>query len=139
MEVRVPLIFHPVYQPLVWGGRRMEKWGRTLPPGPIGEAWELADHERGMSVVAEGPLADRRLRDLVADAGTALVGGGFSGGEFPLMVKLIDATLRLSVQVHPDAALARKFGVGGHGKTECWVFLDDGGEICQGTKPGIGR
>jgi mannose-6-phosphate isomerase len=139
MEVRVPLIFHPVYQPLVWGGRRMEKWGRTLPPGPIGEAWELADHERGMSVVAEGPLLGRRLRDLVADAGTALVGGGFPGGEFPLMVKLIDATLRLSVQVHPDAALARKFGVGGHGKTECWVFLDDGGEICQGTKPGIGR
>jgi mannose-6-phosphate isomerase len=139
MEVRVPLIFHPVYQPLVWGGRRLEKWGRTMPPGPIGEAWELADHERGMSVVAEGPLAGRRLRDLVADAGTALVGTGFAGGEFPLMVKLIDATLRLSVQVHPDAALARKFGVGGHGKTECWVFLDDGGEICQGTKPGIGR
>jgi mannose-6-phosphate isomerase len=117
----------------------MEKWGRILPPGPIGEAWELADHERGMSVVAEGPLAGRRLRDLVADAGTALVGNGFSGGEFPLMVKLIDATLRLSVQVHPDAALARQYGVGGHGKTECWVFLDDGGEICQGTKPGIGR
>jgi mannose-6-phosphate isomerase len=110
-----------------------------LPPGPIGEAWELADHERGMSVVADGPLAGKRLRDVVTAAGAALVGDGFVGGEFPLMVKLIDATLRLSVQVHPDAALARKLGVGQHGKTECWFFLDDGGEICQGTQVGIGR
>jgi mannose-6-phosphate isomerase len=55
MEVRAPLIFRPVYQPLVWGGRRMEMWGRILPAGPIGEAWELADHPRGMSVVGEGP------------------------------------------------------------------------------------
>ncbi len=139
MEVRVPLMFRPVYQPLVWGGRRLERWGRAMPPGPIGEAWELADHERGMSIVAEGPLAGRRLRDIVTAAGAELVGAGFAGGEFPLMVKLIDATLRLSVQVHPDAALARKLGVGQHGKTECWVFLGDGGEICQGTKPGVGR
>ena len=117
----------------------MEKWGRVLPVGPIGEAWELADHERGMSVVVEGPLAGMRLRDVVAGAGDGLVGEGFGGGEFPLMIKLIDATLRLSVQVHPDAALARKLGVGQHGKTECWVFLDDGGEIYQGTKPGIDR
>lgn len=117
----------------------MEKWGRTLPPGPIGEAWELADHDRGMSVVAEGPLAGYRLHDMVTEAGANLVGKGFVGGEFPLMVKLIDATLRLSVQVHPDGALARKLGVGQHGKTECWVFLEDGGEICQGLKSGIGR
>jgi mannose-6-phosphate isomerase len=117
----------------------MEQWGRILPDGPIGEAWELADHERGMSVVAEGPFAGKRLRDLVYASGTALVGRGFPGGEFPLMVKLIDATLRLSVQVHPDAELACKLGVGQHGKTECWFFLADGGEICQGLKPGVGR
>lgn len=139
MDVRVPLIFQPVYQPLVWGGRRLERWGRTMPAGPIGEAWELADHERGMSIVAQGPLAGRSLRDLVGAAGAALVGHSFPGGEFPLMVKLIDATLRLSVQVHPDANLARKLGVGRHGKTECWFFLDDGGEICQGTRPGVDR
>lgn len=139
MEVRAPLIFHPVYQPLVWGGRRMESWGRTLPGGPIGEAWELADHTRGMSVVAEGALAGVSLHDLVERAGQALVGQAFRGGEFPLMVKLIDARSRLSVQVHPDDAIARELGVGQHGKTECWVILADDGEICQGTRPGIGR
>ena len=117
----------------------MEMWGRTLPTGPIGEAWDLSDHPRGMSVVAEGRFAGLTLHELVDRAGTSLIGAGFSGGEFPLMVKLIDARLRLSVQVHPDASLARRLGVGQHGKTECWVFLADGGEICQGTRPGIGR
>jgi mannose-6-phosphate isomerase len=139
MDVRAPLIFHPVYQSLVWGGRRMESWGRTLPAGRIGEAWELADHARGMSVVASGALAGTSLHDLVERAGQALVGRAFRGGEFPLMVKLIDASERLSVQVHPDDRIARELGVGQHGKTECWVFLADGGEICQGTRPGVTR
>ena len=117
----------------------MEMWGRTLPEGPIGEAWELADHPRGMSVVGDGRFAGLTLRELVDRAGASLVGAGFRGGEFPLMVKLIDARLRLSVQVHPDEAVARALGVGQHGKTECWVFLADGGEIYQGTRPGIER
>jgi mannose-6-phosphate isomerase len=117
----------------------MESWGRVLPAGPIGEAWELADHPRGMSVVAGGPLQGVSLHELVGRDGRTLVGQAFSGGEFPLMVKLIDARLSLSVQVHPDDAIARHLRVGQHGKTECWVFLDDGGEICQGTRPGVGR
>jgi mannose-6-phosphate isomerase len=117
----------------------MAAWGRVLPDGPIGEAWELADHPRGMSVVAGGPFAGRTLRELVLGGGAALVGDGFSGGEFPLMVKLIDARQRLSVQVHPNAEIARKLGVGQHGKTECWVFLEDGGEIFHGTSPGVDR
>jgi len=139
MEVRAPLIFRPVYQPLVWGGRRLQAWGRSLPEGPIGEAWELSDHPRGMSVVAEGGLAGTSLCRLVEQAGPALVGRGFGGGEFPLMIKLIDASQRLSVQVHPDDANARALGVGEHGKSECWFILADGGEICQGTRPGVSR
>jgi mannose-6-phosphate isomerase len=117
----------------------METWGRTLPEGPIGEAWELADHPRGMSVVGEGGLAGLALRELVERSSSELVGAGFRGNEFPLMVKLIDARHRLSVQVHPNAAVARALGVGQHGKTECWVFLADGGEIYQGTRPGVER
>jgi mannose-6-phosphate isomerase len=117
----------------------MAAWGRALPDGPIGEAWELADHSRGMSVVAAGPFAGRTLRELVLGAGPELVGADFAGGEFPLMVKLIDARHRLSVQVHPNAEIARKLGVGRHGKTECWVFLEDGGEIFHGTCPGVDR
>ena len=75
----------------------MEGWGRILPDGPIGEAWEVADHPRGMSLVAEGDLAGASLHDLVEQAGSSLVGPTFCGSEFPLMIKLIDARLRLSV------------------------------------------
>jgi mannose-6-phosphate isomerase len=137
--LRAPLHFVPVYKQLVWGGRRMQAWRSDLPDGPIGESWDLSDHPDGMSLVGEGPLAGRTLSELTRWLGPALVGGGFSGQTFPLMVKLIDAQQRLSVQVHPDDALARQMGVGDNGKTECWRVLADGGVIYQGTRPGVDR
>ena len=105
----------------------------------MGESWDLADHADGMSVVAEGPLAGRTLAQLLAEDPAGLVGAGFAGRTFPLMVKLIDASQRLSVQVHPDDALARALGVGDNGKTECWRVVADGGVIFQGTRPGVDR
>jgi len=110
-----------------------------MPEGPIGESWDLADHERGMSAVASGPLEGRTLRQLTEELGPALVGEGFAGGVFPLMIKLIDSKARLSVQVHPDDDLARKLGVGNNGKTECWFMLGDKGELFHGVKQGIDR
>jgi mannose-6-phosphate isomerase len=140
---RAPLRFEPVYKTLVWGGRRMERFRSTgpvaLPDGPIGESWDLADHAEGMSVVAAGALKGATLATLMKQAGAALVGTGFAGAAFPLMVKLIDATERLSLQVHPDDAGARRLGVGHNGKSECWRVLADGGVIFQGTRPGIDR
>jgi mannose-6-phosphate isomerase len=137
--LRAPLHFAPVYKQLVWGGRRMQAWRSDLPEGPIGESWDLSDHPDGMSLVSDGPLAGSTLSELTRRLGPALVGGGFSGQTFPLMVKLIDAQQRLSVQVHPDDALARQMGVGDNGKTECWRVLADGGVIYQGTRPGVDR
>jgi len=110
-----------------------------LPAGPIGESWDLADHGRGMSVVSQGPLAGRTLHELVSQSGADLVGAEFRGDTFPLMVKLIDAADRLSVQVHPDAATSIGLGVGTHSKTECWVMLADGGYLFQGMAPGTTR
>jgi mannose-6-phosphate isomerase len=133
-----PLRFRPVYQGVVWGGRRMERHRSDLPPGPVGESWDLADHPRGMSVVADGPHAGMTLRALTAEHGTALVGAGFTGGDFPLLVKLIDANDRLSVQVHPDDRLAVELGVGARGKTECWLLVSEG-ELYSGTVPGTDR
>lgn len=134
-----PLRFVPRYQVLVWGGRRLREVREDVPDGPVGESWELADHERGMSVVAEGPLAGTDLGTLTRSYPEALVGAGFTGRTFPLMVKLIDAADRLSVQVHPDDALAQAMGVGSNGKTECWYLLADGGCLYQGTRPDVDR
>lgn len=135
----VPLRFSPKYQVLVWGGRRMADHRDDLPEGPVGESWDLADQERGMSVVKDGPWRGTSLRTLTTEHGRALVGDDFKGGPFPLLVKLIDAADRLSVQVHPDDALAQKMGLGQNGKTECWLLVGDGGELFQGTRPGIDR
>lgn len=132
----LPLTFKPVYHTLVWGGRAMAQWRADLPTGPIGESWDLADHARGMSVVAEGALTGTTLQELTRQHGTALIGDSWDGGEFPLLIKLIDANDRLSVQVHPDDALARQLGLGQRGKTECWLMLNDGGELFVGTQPG---
>lgn len=138
-DLALPLTFRPTYQTLVWGGRRMARWRKDLPEGPIGESWDLADHERGMSVVDQGPCAGRTLRDLTRTYGKALVGGSYAGGDFPLLVKMIDANDRLSVQVHPDDQLAQELKVGPRGKTECWMLVADGGELYVGTRPGCDR
>jgi mannose-6-phosphate isomerase len=135
----LPLTFTPVYHQLVWGGRRMAQWRPDLPAGAIGESWDLADHPRGMSVVSAGPLVGRSLRQLCTEFGKRLVGETYDGGDFPLLVKLIDANDRLSVQVHPDDELAVSLGVGKRGKTECWLMVADGGELYVGTRPGCTR
>ena len=124
----------------MWGGEKIRGLrGEEVPTGPIGESWDIADQDRGMSVVAEGALQGKTLRELVEIAGTELVGTSHDGGDFPLLIKLIDANDRLSVQVHPDDALAQKLGVGQRGKTECWYMIGDGGELYQGTAPGVDR
>jgi len=133
----LPLVFKPAYMELVWGGRRMAEWRDDLPAGPIGESWDLSDHQRASTVVAEGSLAGRGLTELTRAHGRELVGAAWDGGEFPLLVKLIDANDRLSVQVHPDDALAKSLKVGPRGKTECWLVIADGGELYVGLKPGV--
>jgi mannose-6-phosphate isomerase len=138
-DLAIPLTFTPIYQTVVWGGRRIAAWRDDMPAGPIGESWDLADHPRGMSVVAAGAFKGRTLGELTQEFGKSLVGSTFKGGDFPLMVKLIDANDRLSVQVHPDDRLARELKVGERGKTECWLLCADGGELFVGTVPGTTR
>lgn len=135
--IGAPLSFVPVYQTVVWGGDALARLREGVPGGPVGEAWDVADHPRGQSVVAEGPLQGASLGELTARHGHDLVGPGFRGGPFPLMVKVIDARQRLSVQVHPDDALAREMALKDGGKDECWWVLNAGGELYVGTRPGV--
>jgi len=117
-----PLHFRPVYRDYLWGGRRLaEVFHRQLPPGGIAESWEISDRPEGMSVVDRGPWAGRSLHDLVEELGPALIGSVAPPGRFPLLIKVIDAAARTSVQVHPDEAAAAKLG--GEPKTEMWYAL----------------
>jgi mannose-6-phosphate isomerase class I len=139
-----PLIFKPLYLPKVWGGRQLSQWGKQLPAGAaIGESWELYDRPDKSAVVAEGPWAGRSLAELCAEFGPRLLGPNLwkmQPERFPLLVKLIDASQDLSVQVHPDNDQAALM-VGPHepGKSEMWVVLhaEPGAKMSVGLKPGV--
>lgn len=137
-----PLRFHPIYKEKIWGGRRLEDvLGRDLPSGRIGESWDVAAHDNGISVVQEGPLAGKTLSQLVSEYGEDLLGSAVSStqGRFPLLLKLIDANQDLSVQVHPDDAYVRQHTDEAWGKTEMWYIIhsEPGAWIVWGLRPGV--
>jgi len=137
-----PLKFAPIYKPKIWGGRNLERlFARHLPEGEqIGESWELADLSEGVSVVAEGPAAGASLTEITSRWGDKLLGPAkpMPDGRFPLLVKLLDANDRLSLQVHPDAEAVRRIGPPAALKTECWYIVESrGGAIFKGIEPGI--
>ncbi|HTU24758.1 MAG TPA: type I phosphomannose isomerase catalytic subunit [Pirellulales bacterium] len=135
-----PLVFTPYARPQIWGERRLERHlGKTLPPGAFGEAWELSAHPHHVSRVAEGPLAGTPLDELWRNRGRELVGShGALPAVFPLLIKYLDCHQQLSVQVHPNDALAASLRPGELGKTEAWVVLSAEPEarIYAGLKPG---
>ena len=135
-----PLKLKPSLHVKVWGGRRLAaKMGKSLPTdAPYGEAWEMHDS----SIVVNGALQGMTLGDLLADYGSALIGGaGDPSDGFPLLAKIIDAQDWLSVQVHPDDIQARQLEGEPRGKTEAWVVLaaDEGAQLIIGLRPGASR
>ncbi len=120
-----PLTFQPIFKDRVWGGRRLEQlYGKALPPGvPIGESWEITDRPEGVSVITNGPLAGRDLRWLMENHASELLGDSRPcAGRFPLLVKILDAQEKLSLQVHPPAHKAAELR--GEPKTEMWYVAD---------------
>ncbi len=137
-----PLIFEPIYKPKIWGGRRIfTHFGREAPSDePIGESWELADLEEDQSRVAIGPARGRTITQLLADWGNDLIGRvGLFEGRFPLLIKFLDARESLSVQVHPNEAVAKRLGGNVRVKHESWYILDaaPAGVIWHGLEPGV--
>jgi mannose-6-phosphate isomerase len=135
-----PLRFEPIYQYRLWGGRRLANLLSTPLPGdePIGEAWLLSDRNDHLSQVAEGPLKDLTIGALMARWPEQLLGalaGRFA--RFPLLLKFLDVSKTLSVQVHPTDADTDLLPSGETGKTEAWVVLETGAEshIFAGLKP----
>ena len=140
-----PLIFEPIFKRKIWGGHRIQAlFGqKQLPPDiPIGESWEVCDLETDQSVVAAGPAKGKTLGQLVREWGTDLIGRApLYDGHFPLFIKFLDAVENLSVQVHPDEAMARKLGGNVRAKHEAWYVLQADGDaaIYRGVKDGVTR
>lgn len=121
------LKFEPILKQTLWGGDRIVPYkGLAAGPAHVGESWELSGVRGNESVVANGPWAGTTLPALIAREKGALVGDSVYarfGEEFPLLIKFIDAREDLSIQVHPDDALARRRH-GSQGKTEMWYVVD---------------
>jgi mannose-6-phosphate isomerase len=139
-----PIVFEPIPMERVWGGRRFESLlGKAIPNGVlIGELWEIVDREDAQSIVHSGPFRGTTLHELWANQRAEIFGEAYAGhpsARFPLLIKLLDARERLSVQVHPPLHLAETLG--GEPKTEVWYFLDalPGARIYAGLKKGVTR
>jgi len=147
-----PFLLEPIYKEKVWGGRSLERFGRSLPGGPetrIGESWELADldatspsgggGEPAHSQICNGPLAKRALGEVVRDFGSLVTGRLDHGpqGGFPLLLKYLDARENLSIQVHPSPEYAAAHPEV-HLKSEAWyvVAAETDAVIYKGVVPG---
>ena len=136
------LLFQPIYQERVWGGRVLESaLSRTLPPNaPIGESWEIVDRPEAQSVVRGGKFGGMTLRSLIAKHGAAMMGPAWPKEKpFPILVKWLDCRERLSLQVHPPASVAAELN--GEPKTENWYIADTGvgAQLIVGLKRGVTR
>jgi mannose-6-phosphate isomerase len=128
-----PFRIAPFFRPRIWGFHDLSPWFDFKTSGePIGEVWLTGDQ----CLAETGPLAGDSLDEIVRDHGTALLGEGYGGEAFPLLVKVLFPKEKLSVQVHPDDAMARKYG-DPRGKTECWYVLDaePDARVALGLKP----
>ncbi|WP_315114306.1 type I phosphomannose isomerase catalytic subunit [uncultured Clostridium sp.] len=130
-----PIKFKNLYYEKIWGGRDLGEFRDNLPGGNIGESWDIACHSNGMSIVENGKLKGKRFDELIKEYGKELLGESFDGGEFPLLVKLINSKEKLSVQVHPNDEYAKRIE-NSLGKTEAWYVVEakKGASIIVGTK-----
>jgi mannose-6-phosphate isomerase len=137
-----PFTFDPVFKERIWGGRNLQRlYGKDLPPNvSIGESWEIVDRPEAVSVINNGPYKGKSLHWLVETHAAELLGSAPAlNGRFPLLIKILDAQEKLSLQVHPPAEIASMMG--GEPKTEMWYVTEarQGAELFVGLKQGTTR
>ncbi|KAA6461949.1 mannose-6-phosphate isomerase [Acidobacteria bacterium AB60] len=126
-----PFLIEPRFVSRVWGAHDLRPWyDHVAANDPIGEVWLTGDECR----VASGPHSGKTLAEIFRQS-TLL---GAASASSPLLIKVIFAREKLSVQVHPDDRLAQKYGQP-NGKTECWFALaaEPGAQVAAGLKPGV--
>ena len=122
-----PLKFSPVFCYRIWGGEKLKtELNKKYDEDSIGESWEISDVDQFETVVSEGTLKGATLKDLIQQYKGDFLGESVYkqfGDEFPLLIKFIDAKTPLSIQVHPDDALAKERH-NSFGKNEMWVVME---------------
>lgn len=121
-----PLKFTPLYKYRIWGGEKLKtELNKNYTEENIGESWEISDVSGDETVVSDGSLQGKTLRDLIKKFKGDFVGNIVYekfGEEFPLLIKFIDAKTPLSIQVHPNNKVAKERH-NSFGKNEMWYVM----------------
>ena len=132
-----PLKLRPVVKEIIWGGSKLKTdYNKKADFDKLAESWEVTVRPDGMSVIENGEYAGMPLGEYIDKATYAVIGEGYDGDRFPLLIKFIDARESLSIQVHPADEYSLK-NENEFGKTEMWYIVDcdEGSELIIGTKP----
>ena len=126
MPINYPIKFEPILKERIWGGGKLHSLlDKPKKNYPVGESWEISTIPGNVSVVANGKLKGQSLQDLIDVYKSDLLGVEVYekyGKNFPLLVKFIDATDDLSVQLHPNDTLALQRHQS-YGKEEMWYIM----------------
>ena len=121
-----PLKFSPILKDKIWGGQKISKYlNKPSDSNQLGESWEISAVEGDTSVVFNGELKGKSLKQLLEEFKSDLVGHknyAQFGNKFPLLIKFIDAKQDLSIQLHPNDRLAAERH-NSFGKTEMWHVM----------------
>ena len=134
-----PLQFQPILKDRIWGGTKLKTYlNKPISSQITGESWEISTVENDVSVIANGTLKDKSLNEIINESPEQLLGTKVYqqfGKQFPLLFKYLDAQEDLSIQVHPNDALASKRH-NSFGKTEMWFVMqaDDDARLIVGFK-----
>lgn len=134
-----PMKIIPAFKDYLWGGTRLEtEFGFKSGLAKTAEAWILSAHEDGENIISNGIYSGKSFKALIGEH-PDFIKKGFSG-DFPLLIKFIDAKDNLSVQVHPNEEYA-VLNENDHGKTEAWYILDaeEDARLILGFKEKISR
>lgn len=130
------LSLYPTLKETIWGGRTLiDEYGFSSEADNAAEAWLLSCHKDGPSFVTDGEYKGKTLAQVIDIEGKKILGSHcFEINDFPVLIKIIDARDKLSVQVHPDDEYARKYE-NENGKTEAWYVLkcDEGASLIYGV------
>ena len=117
--------FEPIYKERIWGGAKIKNFlQREIPLGNhVGESWEIVDREKDNSVIANSNFKGKTLAEMLESQGKNIMGPQWeTGSRFPLLVKWLDCSERLSLQVHPPSDIAETLS--GEPKTENWYVAE---------------
>ena len=119
-----PILLKPAFKDYLWGGTNLRTvYGKECDLNPIAESWELSVHKDGQSIVASGEYQGLTLSEYIDKCGREILGTNtMAFDRFPILIKLIDAKDKLSIQVHPNDEYAL-INEGECGKTEMWYVI----------------